>query len=69
MGVAKIAKEQRVKTIAFAGKVDGGVENLYPIGINSIFSIMRGASSLEDALRDGKENLELTVENLVRIIK
>ena len=69
MGVAKVAKEQGVKNIAFAGKVGGGVENLYRIGINSIFSIMRGVSSLEDALRDGKENLELTVENLVRIIK
>ncbi len=68
MGVAKVAKEQGVKTIAFAGKVGEGVDNLYEIGITSIFSIMQGVSNLDNALKDGKENLELAVENVVRLM-
>lgn len=68
MGVATVAKEQGVKTIAFAGKVEEGSENLYEVGISAIFSIMRGVTSLDDALRDGKRNLEKTVENVVRTL-
>lgn len=68
MGVAKTAKEEGIKTIAFAGKVSEGVENLYPIGIESIFSIMQGVDTLDDALKNGRENLAKTVENVVRLI-
>lgn len=68
-GVAKVAKIHKVFTIVFAGKVDEGSENLYNEGIKAIFSIMRGVESLDDALKNGVENLEKTVENVVRIIK
>ncbi|GAB6169102.1 glycerate kinase [Clostridium carnis] len=68
MGVAQVAKSKRVKTIAFAGKVGEGVENLYDIGINSIFSIMTGVSTLEEALENGRKNLEKTTENIVRAL-
>ncbi|WP_195429754.1 glycerate kinase [Clostridium sp. D46t1_190503_E9] len=68
MGVASVAKKNGVKTIAFAGKVGDGVENLYNVGINSIFGIMRGVCSLEEALKNGEINLEKTVENLVRTL-
>ena len=68
MGVASAAKRQGVKTIAFAGKVEEGSENLYDIGITSIFGILRGVTSLDEALKDGARNLEKTVENVVRIL-
>lgn len=68
MGVALEAKKQGVKTIAFAGKVEDGSENLYDIGITSIFGILRGVTSLDEALKDGVKNLENTVENVVRLI-
>lgn len=68
MGVAKTAKEEGIKTIAFAGKISEGVENLYPIGIEAIFSIMQGVATLDDALKNGRENLAKTVENVVRLI-
>ena len=68
MGVALAAKKQGVKTIAFAGKVEDGSENLYDVGINSIFGILRGVTSLDEALKDGAKNLEKTVENVVRIL-
>jgi len=68
MGVATAAKRQGVKTIAFAGKVEDGSENLYDVGITSIFGILRGVTSLDYALKDGIKNLEKTVENVVRIL-
>lgn len=68
MGVAAIAKKHNVNTIAFAGKIGDGVENLYDIGINSIFGIMRGVCSLDEALKNGEINLEKTVENVVRTL-
>lgn len=68
MGVACAAKRKGAKTIAFAGRIDDGAENLYGIGINSMFSIGRGVTSLDDALKNGSINLEKTVENVVRNI-
>lgn len=68
MGVATVAKKNKVDTIAFAGKVDDGSENLYEIGIKSIFSIMVGVETLDEALKNGKKNLEKTVENVVRLL-
>lgn len=68
MGVAMVAKKHGVKTIAFAGKVGDGVENLYDIGIKSIFSIMREVESLDEALKNGIENLEKATEAVVRLL-
>ncbi|MGL4849738.1 MAG: glycerate kinase [Clostridium sp.] len=68
MGVAKSAKLENAKVIAFAGKVEDGSENLYEVGIDGIFSIMRGVTDLDTALKEGQKNLEKTVENIVRII-
>ena len=39
------------------------------IGIKSIFSIMTGVSTLDEALKEGSRNLELTTENVVRLLK
>lgn len=68
IGVATIAKEKGVKTIAFAGNVGEGIDILYTGGITAIFSIMLGVSTLDNALKNGKENLRITVENAVRIL-
>ncbi|MGL5414716.1 MAG: glycerate kinase [Clostridium sp.] len=68
MGVAKIAKLENVKVIAFGGKVEEGSENLYEVGIDGMFSILRGVTDLDTALKNGEKNLEKTVENVVRIL-
>ena len=68
MGVASVAKRNNIKTIAFAGKVSEGSENLYDIGINAIFSIMRGVSDIDTALENGQINLEKTTESVVRTL-
>ncbi|MFD3156886.1 glycerate kinase [Haloimpatiens sp. FM7330] len=68
VGVAKIAKKYNIPVIAFAGKVGSGIEELYELGIDSVIGILSGVFSLEEALVKGKENLEVSVENITRII-
>lgn len=68
IGVAKLAKKYNKPVIALAGKVGSEIEDLYEEGIDSIFGIVRGAETLEKALKDGKENIEKASENVMRLI-
>ncbi|WP_315079955.1 glycerate kinase [uncultured Clostridium sp.] len=68
IGVAKVAKKENVKTIAFAGRIGKGVENLYPEGIDAIFGILTSVTDIDEALALGKENLERCTENVVRVL-
>ncbi|MGG0848746.1 glycerate kinase family protein [Peribacillus simplex] len=65
-GVATVAKKYNKRVIALAGRVSGDIDILYEKGIDSLFSILQGASSLEEALANGKENLEKTAESIIR---
>jgi glycerate 2-kinase len=67
VGVSKIAKQYNKPVIAFAGHV-GNIEAFNNEGITSVFSIMQGVSTLEKAFENAKNNLEKTVENVVKSI-
>lgn len=69
LGVAQIAKKYKKPVIALVGKVGEGVDVLYEKGIDSIFGIVNGVTSLEKALEKGEENIERTSENIVRLIE
>ena len=69
LGVATIAKKYDKPVIAFAGRVGDGIDVLYEKGIDSIFGIMKGVTSIEEALDKGKENIEKTAENVIRLMK
>lgn len=58
-----------VPDIGFVGKIGNGVELLYNHGFTSIVSIIKGVTSLEEALEMGVENLTVAVENVCRVIK
>lgn len=68
IGVAKIAKKYNIPVIAFGGRIGEGIDELYSLGIDSVIGITPGVISLEEALKNGKENLEISTENVVRII-
>lgn len=68
MGVAITAKELSIPVIVLAGRVGNGCETLYDHGITSILGIVSEATSLEEALKRGPENLERTAENVARIL-
>lgn len=69
LGVAQIAKKYKKPVIALVGKVGEGVDVLYEKGIDSIFGIVNGVTSIEEALEKGKENIERTSENIVRLME
>ena len=68
VGVSMLAKKYNVPVIAFAGKVGKNVDELYDLGINSIISIMNETLDLDEALKMGKDNLEIAVENVCRVL-
>ncbi|OLS41319.1 glycerate kinase [Bacillus sp. MRMR6] len=68
-GVANVAKKHSVPVIAFAGKIGEGVEPLYHHGITAIIGILKGTSSLKEALASGEANLAFAAENICRFLK
>lgn len=68
LGVAEVAKKFGKPVLAFAGRIGDQTEVLYDKGIDAIFGIMPGAASLEDALKQGQDNLERTAENVARLV-
>ena len=68
LGVAMIAKKYNKPVIALAGRVGNDIDVLYDKGIDAIFVIMRGVTSIEEALVKGPENVEKTSENIIRLL-
>jgi glycerate 2-kinase len=68
-GVATVAKKHSAPVIAFAGKIGEGVEPLYKHGFTAIIGILKGTTSLKEALESGEENLTFAAENICRLLK
>ena len=68
LGVAMIAKKYNKPVISLAGRVGNDIDALYDKGIDAIFGIMRGVTSIEEALVKGPENVEKTSENIIRLL-
>ncbi|WP_407331430.1 glycerate kinase [Enterovibrio sp. 27052020O] len=69
IGVARCAKQFGVPVIGIAGSITQDSVVVYDHGIDALFSVVSGACTLEDALANAKENVELTAENVARMIK
>lgn len=68
LGVAIVAKKYNKPVIAFAGRIGQDIEVLYDKGIDSIFSIIKELTTLEEALVMGKENMAKAAENVIRLM-
>ncbi|ANX13953.1 glycerate kinase [Fictibacillus arsenicus] len=69
IGVAKRAKQYNIPVIGLAGSLGIGYERIYEYGIDAVFSIVNGVSTLDEALLHAKENVEITSENIARSLK
>ena len=71
IGVAKLAKEQGIPVIAFAGAVTEGAKACNQAGIDAYFPILRGISTLEEAMKKetANQNLADTVEQVMRLYR
>ena len=70
VGVAKIAKKYGKRVIAFAGAVTEDARECNEKGIDAFFPIVRGITTLEEALEKetARRNLEKTAEQVARLI-
>ena len=68
IGVSTISKKYNKPVIAFSGKVGQEIDELYDLGIKSVIGIVPGIVTIEEALKNGVKNLEVSVENIFRIL-
>lgn len=69
IGVARRCNPAGVPVIALVGDIGDGVENAYDEGVTAIFSINRAAIPMKEARLRAKQDLALTMENLMRFIQ
>ena len=71
IGVAKLAKKHGKKVVAFAGCVTEDAEECNSHGIDAFFPILRGITTLEEALEreNAYKNLTATAYQVFRILK
>lgn len=68
IGVSRSAQRLNIPVIVIAGSLGEGYQDVYKCGINSVFSIMQQPCSLSNALNNGRHYLELTAENIARLL-
>ena len=54
--------------IGLAGYVGDGIDALYDLGIDAVFSIVPGAVDSPTAMKTGEANLTRTAENIARLL-
>ena len=70
VGVAKLAGKYKIPVLAFAGSVTKDATKCNEEGIHAFFPILRGITTLEDAMdaENARRNLMETVEQVFRLI-
>ena len=70
VGVARLAKKYDVKVVAFAGAVTEGAAACNDAGIDAYFPIVRGVTTLEDAMKkeNAQKNMTETAEQVFRLL-
>jgi len=67
-GVARVAKSECKRVIAIAGYIGKGIDELYSLGFDAILGIMPGVMTMDEAVDSAADNVERTVENIVRVL-
>lgn len=67
MGVAQVSKKYKVPTIAIAGTVGTGIEELYEIGIDAMFSLTDGPMELSYAMNHAASLITKQTEQMIRL--
>jgi glycerate kinase len=66
-GVARVAQAAGVPVVAIVGSIGAGVENLYELGVTSMFTLAPGPISLEEAMKNGGPLIADAAERVVRL--
>jgi glycerate kinase len=68
IGVARRAKLQKIPVVAVVGDIGENIEKAYDEGVTAIFSINNVAVPFEKARLRCKEDMAMTMENIVRLL-
>ena len=68
IGAARRAKSANVPLVAIVGDIGDDIQGVYEEGVRAIFSINRAAVDFTKAQPRAKEDLALTMDNLMRFI-
>ena len=68
-GVAKAAKKYNIPVVALVGQIGKNANVLYDMGIDSIFSLVDGPMSLENAITKSADLLQDAAERIIRLYK
>lgn len=68
VGVAKVAKADKIPVIAIAGGIGEGANAVYDAGIDAMLGIVQAPMSLEDAVEDAPQLIADTAEQAARLI-
>ncbi|MBP0724976.1 glycerate kinase [Bacillus sp. RG28] len=69
IGVASLAKKYQLPVLVIAGSIGKGYELVYKNGIDAVFPILPSISSVEEALLNGRQNIERTASEIAKIWK
>lgn len=67
-GVIKAARLQGIPVVGICGSIGDGVEELYPEGLTSVFSIVNRPMSMKESMENTAELLTSTAENIMRLL-
>lgn len=68
VGVARTAKKYNIPVIGIAGCLSNDCDVVYDHGIDSVFSVISAAVTLEDALENAAMNVENTACNIAALV-
>lgn len=69
IGVSRVAKQHGVPVIAIVGGAEGDMQSAYNEGVFSIFTINKLPKDFSVSRYDSEDNLQFTMDNLLRILK
>ena len=69
IGVAKVAQKHGIPVIVIAGKIGNDIDEIYKLGVTSIFSIVNQPMTLQESMEKTDYLIQSCVMNIFRIIK
>ena len=68
IGVAHRAKKYNLPVIAICGATEKGYDEVYNFGIDAVFDTVTNVSSLEETLKNAKENITSVSHNIAKVL-
>ncbi len=69
VGVARVAKRYNKPVIGIAGSLTADVGVVHEHGLDAVFSVIYTICSLEDALENAQQNVQMAARNIAAVIK